>query len=161
MLDMNEVTLIGTVGSGYNDNPAVQTRTGIGDNNATVSNFSLVTEFPSRNGGNPLKTFVKINAWNERSHYAAQFNEGDRVFVKGCIKNESFTKQDGTKVNTLSVTALVLAAVDPQGAADTPPAQQGMDGAFAAAQPATAPSNVVQTNAFAGGPTPADDGLPF
>lgn len=160
MLDMNEVTLIGTVGSGYNDNPAVQTRTGIGDNNATVSNFSLVTEFPSRSGGNPSKTFVKINAWNERSHYTAQLNEGDRVFVKGSIKNESFTKQDGTKVNTLSVTAYNIAMIDPQGVDNAPPVGQGMAGAFEAPQQ---PENAVAPAFGHGGTasTPHDDGLPF
>jgi len=171
MRDINDITLTGTIGQGFDGNPPVRYVEGVGKKNSTVANFTIIPTKPSLiEGGDPWKTYIKVAAWNDLSQVCVNFQEGQRVMVKGEIQNESYEKKDGsgTKVNTLTVRAWNVEALDapgpqPEGqqqqyvAPPVQPPQQPMQG-----PPPQGPTQGQQIGAaFQGGGSAHDDGLPF
>ncbi len=159
MRDVNDVTVIGTIAEGFESYPAISVREGIGQNNSTVANFTIITEKPNRGGGDPWRTFIKVSCWNDlaTSIQSMGAGAGDRVYVKGEVKNEKYEKKDGTKVNTLSINAF---AVEPlfSTASQGGPSEEG-EGDFANASPAATVFGSGQ--GIADGQPVHDDGLPF
>lgn len=158
MRDVNDVTVIGTIAEGYENYPAISIREGIGQNNLTVANFTVITEKPNRGGGDPWRTFIKVSCWSDLATSVQSMGAGDRVYVKGEVKNEKYEKKDGTKVNTLSINAF---AVEPlfSTASQDGPSEEDKGGAFANASPAAAVFGSGQGTAD--GQPVHDDGLPF
>ena len=160
MRDINDVTLTGTVGQGFDGAAPVRYTEGVGKNNSTVANFTIIPTKPSQiEGGDPWKTYIKIAAWNDVSQGCINLQTGQRVMVKGEIQNESYQKQDGTKVNTLTVRAWNVELLGDATSAPQPEEHQQQYVAQPAQQQGQGEPQGLGA-AFQGGPV-ADDGLPF
>jgi len=152
MRDQNSVTLIGSIGSGYEDNPPVQYKT-VSNGNATVANFTVVVKKKGKND-REFQTFIRVSCWNELADTCNGLPEGTRIHIQGEWRNGSYDKQDGTKVRYSEVSAYSVEPMSGTGAVspDAPdtsgqqPEQYG-----------TAPSLTVTT----GGPSAEEDDLPF
>lgn len=141
MRDLNRIELIGTIGKGYQDNPAVKIGPA-GDH--TKAQFTIVCK--NEFNGNVYETFIRVSAWNALADAVAGMQEGDRIYVEGSWQNGSYEgkgEKEGQKIRYSEVNARIV---------------EGMGGAGAG-------SEVVADNAVAlpvGGARPDDnDDLPF
>ena len=136
MRDLNRVEVIGTIAEGYNDNPAVN----IGPAGPhTKATFTVITG--AERGGKRYETYIRVVAWNDATKGVKGARSGDRVYVEGSWRNDSYEDNEGNKKRTTEVNAYIveLMSASPQQA---PPTD-------------TATQSVSPTN------TPKDDDLPF
>ena len=152
MRDQNSVTLIGSIGSGYEDNPPVQYRS-VKDGQSTVANFTVVVKKKARNG-NEYQTFIRVSCWNELADTVNGLAEGTRIHIQGEWRNGSYEKQDNTKVRYSEVNAYSVEPMSGAGAVspDAPDASGSQPEQYG-----TAPSLTVTS----GGPSAEEDDLPF
>jgi single-stranded DNA-binding protein len=114
MRDQNSVTLIGSIGSGYEDKAPVQYKS-VSNGNATVANFTVVVKKKGKNG-NEFQTFIRVSCWNELADTVNGLAEGTRIHIQGEWRNGSYDKPDGTKVRYSEVSAYSVEPMSGAGA---------------------------------------------
>ena len=102
MRDINEVLLVGTIGSGYQGGDAVYIAPAGSNTKAT---FTLVCT--KTQNDKVWSTYIKVVAWNELADNMAGLGEGDRVLVRGEWRNNSFTNKAGEKIKNTEINAFV------------------------------------------------------
>lgn len=153
MRDQNSVTLIGSIGSGYESNPPVQYKS-VKNGTATVANFTVVCKKQGRNG-NEYQTFIRVSCWNELADTVNGLAEGTRIHVQGEWRNGSYEKQDGTKVRYSEVSAYSVEPMSGEGAVSSDaPDTSGQNSEHSGATPSLTVTQGATPNA-------QEDDLPF
>lgn len=152
MRDQNSVTLIGSIGSGYEDKAPVQYKT-VSNGQATVANFTVVVKKKGKND-KEFVTFIRVSCWNDLADTCNGLPEGTRIHIQGEWRNGSYEKQDGTKIRYSEVSAYSVEPMSGTGAVspDAPDASGQQPEQYG-----TAPSLTVTS----GGPSAEEDDLPF
>lgn len=111
-----------------------------------VTNFSVAVRQPKVKGEDPPALWVKVELWGKTAEYAADYlKKGDSVYCTGEVKQEEFTRRDGTAGQAIVLkNARVEKFSSREGSAPTP-------APVAAAKPAAQPAaSYIE-----------DDGIPF
>lgn len=96
---MNNATIIGNL---TRDPEVKQTSTG-----KLVANFSVAVKREGTEGSD----FIDCVAWNQTADQVGQFGKGDKVFVSGYLKQDSWDDKDtGKKRTKLSIVAQIVAS---------------------------------------------------
>ena len=114
MRDLNRIELIGTIGKGYQGNPAVT----IGPaGKHTKAQFTIVCK--NEYNGNVYETFIRVSAWNAVADAVAGMQEGDRIYVEGSWQNGSYDgkgDKEGQKIRYSEVNARIAEGMGGAGA---------------------------------------------
>ena len=62
-----------------------------------VATFSVAVRQPKVKGEDPPAFWVKVEVWGKTAEYASDYlKKGDQVFCSGEVRQEDFTRRDGT-----------------------------------------------------------------
>ena len=116
---MNKLTIIGNL----TKKPELRTTT----NGVSVCTFNVAVNKPRRNGEQQDPDYFSVTAWREKGELCAKFlDKGKKVCVVGAVGVRTYTKNDGTFVAVLEITADEIEFLSPR-VSDAPPAEEHTD----------------------------------
>ena len=131
----------------------------------SVANFGIAMNesYTDRQTGEKKESacFVDVEAWGRQAEVVNEYlTKGSPIFIEGALKFESWETEDGTKRSRLRVRAFRIQLIG--GRRD----EDQMDGGYAEAQPAAAPTQAASYEdapapETSSAPSSTDDDIPF